>query len=491
LKIEHQQATELAAQSLKWTSLLEILSRVATPVVFIVLAAILSPADFGVLASATVVVTFMQVFIDNGLGRALIQYDAGDLDTVANSTFWTNAAVGVALYVLTLVSAQPVARFFDQEILVPVVRVLGLQVLFAAAASVQQALLQRNFRFKSLLIARAVSTLISSALCVVLALKGYGVWSLVGCAVAATAINSALICVSCARLWRPRWQVDWRAVTPVLAFGMWTLAEALALWSIFWGDTIIGGYFLGAEQLGIYRMAGNLVLLLFAITLNPLLSLLYPYLSRLQTDAVLLGETFEKVVKVIAAVALPMGLGAALAGPPIIDLIFGPRWAGLSVVFALLIVREAIAWLTAANSETYKSVGRPDITVKIIVFAMIIYVPALVIAAPNGLVALAWVKLLLTVPVLVMHLVMTKRLLRVSGSYLWMVARSAIVGCVAMCFALLLIRALLADLAATNPLIMGGILVVAGFIVYVTVVSRVDPALLEMFRRLVRRVATR
>lgn len=488
MKSEFDHATDLAARSLKWTSLIEILSRTATPIVFVVLAAMLPPTDFGLLASAAVVVSFTQIFIDNGFGRALIQYNAGSLDSVASATFWFNLCLGVILYALIFAAAPLIATFFHENALIPIIRILGLQVVLASTSAVHQALLQRNFAFKKLLAVKLASAFIPGLISILLAWQGHGVWSLVIGTLAMAVINATALWMACS--WRPTFEFDWSAIVPILGFGSWTLAEALASWAVIWADTIVGGYFLGVEQLGIYRIASNIVLVLFALTLNPLVALLYPYLARLQGDAAKLREVFEKLNRLVAAIALPVGLGLALVAPVIIPAIFGHRWAGLGLVVCVLSLREGIAWLASVNPELYRAVGRPDINVKIILLALCLHLPVFVLAAPYGLGVLAGAKVGLTVAALAIHLSFTMRILQIPRGYLWNITKLPLIACAAMCVAALSVQAALSMFTSANPIVSAMVVAVGGGAIYVLVLWRIDPGLISMISRLLNRAAS-
>jgi len=485
---EFLHTTDKAAKSLKWTSLIEILSRTATPIVFIALATLLPPSDFGLLATATIVVSFTQIFIDNGLGRALVRHETTSLETVANTTFWVNLCLSVVLYGLIFLFAPWIAAGFHQNELVSIIRVLGLQVVVASTATVQQSLLQRNFAFKRLLAAKLCSAFIPGIVSILLASRGYGVWSLVFGALAMSIINSAALWIACS--WKPRFGCDWAAVLPILAFGSWTLAEAFASWFILWGDSLIVGSFLGVEQLGLYRVACNISVVLFTIFLNPLIAVLYPYLSRLQGDSIALRNVFGKLNRLVTALALPLGLGVLLVAPATVPLIFGNRWTGLGLLLALISLRDGISWLAGINPELYRAIGRPDITVKTIFIAMCFYMPIYLLSAPHGLYIFVVARLGATILGLAVHVFFTTRLIGVRRTYLWNDNRTVAVACAAMCAAVFTGQALLSMMTSVSPAVSAVSLILLGAVVYAAVLWKVDPGLISLATRLLNRAAS-
>jgi O-antigen/teichoic acid export membrane protein len=484
---EFLHATDKAAKSLKWTSLIEILSRTATPIVFVVLATLLQPTDFGLLATASIVVSFVQIFIDSGLGRALIQFDSSSLEETANTAFWLNMMLGLILYGAMNAAAPWVAAAFQEQALVAITRVLGLQIVLSAVASVPQALLQRNFDFKRLLVAKLASAFVPGAVSVVLALKGYGVWSLVFGSLLTAAINSIVIFASSS--WKPSLRISWSAASPILHFGGWTLLEGLATWFLLWGDNLIVVSFLGVDQLGVYRVACNIALVLFTIALNPLISVLYPYLSRLNGDFRALRDVFTKLNRLVTALTLPLALGLLLVAPAMVQSIFGNRWMGLGLVLALISLREGISWLAGISPELYRAVGRPDINVKAILITICLYLPAYLLAAPHGLYVFATVRIVVTVASLLVHVLFTTRLLKIPTSYLWTDSRSVGVACAAMCAVVLGSQALLVRMSSVSLIPSTIMMVVLGMAAYVIVLRKVDGDLVSLAARLLNRAA--
>lgn len=480
---DHSDASKLAASSLKWTSAIEILSRTASPIVFIALAALLPPSDFGLLGIATVAVSFMQIFIDNGLGRALIQFkaDAVPIEAVANATFWVNAGLSVVLYALVFLLAPAFAQHFKEPALVSIIRVLGVQVIVASFASVQQALLQRDFAFKRLLAVKFASAFVPGVISVVLALQGYGVWSLVIGALAMALVNSAAIWVACS--WKPSLRFIWHDVMPILHFGMWTLVEALASWFIFWGDTLVVANFLGVEQVGLYRVACNIALVLFTVMLNPLNTILYPYLSVLQKDNAALRDVFSKLNRLVTAIAIPAGLGVLLLAPATVPLVLQTRWTGLGIVLGLVSLREGISRLAGINPELYRAIGRPDINVRIIFITVAFYMPVYLLAAPFGLFVFVIARIVVTIAGLFVHAVYTSRLLGVDRLYLLYDSRRVVFACVVMGAAVLLCEVGFVALGLNAYLSLAAIVAI-GVGVYGYMMWKLDPDLTTLAARL-------
>ena len=174
----NQNITTKAVGSLKWSALTEIAARTAQPIIFVVLARLLAPTDFGVLATAMIVISFVQMFWDAGLSKALIQTKEVP-ENAAHVVFWTNLTLGIIIYTLLFAAAPYIAFFFKSPVTEPVLRVLGIQIIIASLASVQQALFVRDLDFRGLFWIKLLTAFIPALFSIPLALYGYGIWSLV------------------------------------------------------------------------------------------------------------------------------------------------------------------------------------------------------------------------------------------------------------------------------------------------------------------------
>lgn len=418
---------------------MEIGSRTASGIVYLVLARLLTPEDFGVMALALLLVNFCQVFWDAGLEKALIQTPAPP-EQAAQVVFWTNALLGLVMFALLFLAAPGLAAFFHTPSALAVMRVLGVQVVIASLASVQQALLVRELGFRELFWLKLVTTIISCSFSIPLAFIGYGVWALVAGSLSAALLN--LILLWRQSPWRPRWSFDWRLARALYGFGLWVVLESLGAWFFSWGDNLLVGKFLGAHALGIYTVGWTIANLLFGLVLNPFFPVLYPTFSRLRDNLPGLTETFQRVAHMVTALALPLGTWLLLAGPPLVAVVFGDQWPGLGLVLSLIGFMHGIAWLVGINPELYRALGRPDLNTKLMFAASLYYLPAYLLAAPWGLVAFTCTRLGLDLSTIPLHIFLGVRMLKLSPFYLWHCGRPVILATLAMAGVLVILKSL-------------------------------------------------
>ena len=210
--------THKATASLKWSAMMEIVSRTAQPLVLIVLARLLVPEDFGVVGTAMIVISLSTTFLDAGLGKALVQTNA-PVEKGANVVFWTNITLGAMLYAAIFLSSPFMADFFNSPASAPVLRVLGIQVIILSLTSVQQFLFMRDLNFRQLFWAKLVMTLTPACFSIPMASLGMGVWALVTGTLVGSFLNMFILWLRSP--WRPSFSFDIAIARQLFLFGFW------------------------------------------------------------------------------------------------------------------------------------------------------------------------------------------------------------------------------------------------------------------------------
>ena len=374
--------THKAIHAFKWSALGEIASRAIGPLVFLVLARLLVPEDFGVVAAATVVISFSQVFSDAGLAKALIQrHDR--VEESANVVFWLNLVIGLVIVTFLFFGAHFIADFFHDERIALVVQVLSLQILLAAFSSVHTALLQKDLNFKPLFWVRLVTTTAPGLASIPLAINGMGYWALVfGTLLGQMAQSAALWMFS---PWRPHGRLDRNLATELVAFGKWAMLSGLIGWFYGWMDAIVVGHYLGPHDMGIYRTGNTFVTMIFGLIFSPLLPVLYSAFSRMRHDLSKVAESLLLVVKGIAMVAFPISAGLIALRAPIEQFVFRDEWGGIGMVIAILALVQGFSWLVGSNGEAYRGVGKPHIETWAMALSLTAYFIGYVFSVHYGL----------------------------------------------------------------------------------------------------------
>ena len=375
-----------AVRGLAWTMLRSVSSRLVGSVVFVVLARLLDPKAFGTVALASVFVVFLSLLVESGFGEAVIQRKQVT-DEDLNTAFWVNNAFGLVLALTMAACAGWLATLFHQPELAPVLRALSLVFVLAALASVPQALLRRELRFRQLALRGLTATIAGGAVGVGMALAGLGVWSLVGQILANTLVGTAVLWLACS--WRPGATVSRSSFVALFRFGANILGERVALFASRRSDDFLIGLVLGPVALGLYTAAYRILLLLTEVIIWTVEGVVFPVFSRLQGDPERSKRAFYTVTQLCSAVATPAFLLLAVLAPELTLVAFGPKWTGaipVMRVLALVGIPHAVIYF---NKAVVNAGGRPNLSFRVAVLTAIVNVVGFVLVVRWGILAVA------------------------------------------------------------------------------------------------------
>jgi PST family polysaccharide transporter len=319
-----------------WMSLATGANAVVLLLVVVVLARLLTPADFGLAAAALMVVGFSAIFSELGIGPAVVQRP--DLQTAhLRAGFTVSILLGVLLAVLTWVSAPVVAAFFRLDGLTPLLRALAFVFPLQGLAVVADSLLQREFRFRCLGILEMVSLVLGYGVVgVILAALDYAAWALVGAHLAQTVVRTGLLLVLRPH---PAWPLlERRACTDLLYFGGGYTAGRLSNYLAGQGEHLVIGRWLGAAALGVYGRAYQLMAAPAVLFGNVLDRVLFPAMAHVQDDPKSLAAAYRRASSLIALVILPTSAVLVALAPEVVRVLLGPEWPAVVLPLQILCV---------------------------------------------------------------------------------------------------------------------------------------------------------
>lgn len=399
-----------AVRSLKWSMVGEVSAKLISPIIIVVLARILTPEDFGVVAAATVVTSFFQVIWDGGLSKTLIQKQDRVIES-ANVVFWCNLSIALLLSALLVVFSASIASFFNDERIIDVAKVLALLPIFGAFGSVQSALFQRNFEFKKLFFVRLATTMTPALASIPLAVAGAGYWALVAGAVTGQFLQTVTLYILSD--WRPTTRFDWRLAAELWRFGRWVMLSALLAWFYSWSDAVVVGHFLNTGSMGLYRTGNTLVIIIFGLVFTPLLPVLYSTLSKMARELEPVRRVMLLVVKTSAIIGMPMAFGLLIFRDQVAGLAFGDTWSGVETVIGLLALAHGFSWLVGANGEAYRAIGKPQLESITGGAMLLVYVIGYLVAIQYGLLAFVVARVGLSLSSLLLHVYVLSRSLHI------------------------------------------------------------------------------
>lgn len=365
-----------------WNLANQLLTRGASTIFMLLLASLLAPEAFGLIAMTTVVFELASVFISSGLGAALIRSkEVSDADL--NTVFYTNLGLSLVAYAMIFAGAPYLAAFYSQPELTALVQVMGLVVFMNAARMVQSAVLSRNMDFKTLMKASTLATGVSGILAVIAAYQGWGVWSLVVQMLSQVFVSTVILWV--ASRWRPSWQFSIKSFTRLFSFGRNLLAEGLLEVTFQNSYILVIGRFFSVELTGLYFFAKKISNIIPQLLVGAVQQATFPALSTLQDDSVALKYKYRQIMQLMMFLtALIMMLLAVLA-PLIIDIAFDERWRGAVPYLQLLCVVGMLFPLHSANINLLNVKGRSDLVFKIGLLKKIVGLIMLFLAIPYGI----------------------------------------------------------------------------------------------------------
>lgn len=398
--------------SLKWSALGEIASKVLPPLFYIITARLLTPEDFGVVATSAMVVAFASILWEAGLSKALIQnQEHENLQKMSNIVLYTNMVLSVLLYIILFFSSDAIASFFHDERVADVLQISGLSLIIGSLMSVQTALLQKDFGFKKLFFSRFVGAIIPGIVSVALAYYGYGYWALVYGSIASM-ILQALILWKISH-WRPSYEYDLAVAKKMFHFSKWVLLSALLSWFFIWGDIFVLGFFFTSHELGLYRTGNYFVGAIIGLVTAPIAPVMYSYFSKIQHDKESVKRALLLSSKVVSFFVLPIGVGLYIVQNPLSDLIFGEKWIGIASVIGYLALMHGVAWIIGLNNSAYAAVGRPDIESKILIINLFLYLAVYILSAQINFEFFLFARFMLAVVSIYVHIYASKKILNI------------------------------------------------------------------------------
>lgn len=344
-----------ALSSVKWTAF-ETAARQAVQLgVAMILARLLSPAEFGVMAVASVLLAVSSTLIGAGFGVALVQRQ--NLSEVETSSVFCFGIFASFLMAAALFLAAPwIASFFDMPALDPVSKVLSLTFIIGSFGGVHSALLAKHMRFSILARISLTASAVSSVVAVIMAWNGWGIWSLVGQTLAATTVSSVVVWFWSD--WRPKLVFSLSALQPLFHFGVFIVAADL-LETVFGRIyTLLIGKFYTPADLGFYSRADSTLALPNNFTSGIVNKVAMPLFSAATHDHALLQHAFRKATRVTYYIHAPIIVGLTVVADSLVLTLFGSKWAP-SVPYLQILAVSGLFWLPSTVNFGYlKATGR-------------------------------------------------------------------------------------------------------------------------------------
>ena len=358
-------------------------------VIAIILARLLSPAEYGLVSIIMIFITIANVVVQNGFSTALVQKRHSD-DVDFSSVFYFSLAIAAAMYVVLYMAAPSIAGFYRNDVLVPIVRVLSVVLFPGAVISVQTAYVSRKMEFKGLFKATMAAVLVSGAVSITMAFRGLGVWAMVGQQISYyLALMTALfVTVS----WKPGFMFAIGRVRAMFAFG-WKLLLAALLDTLFnnlYG--LIMGKIYNEELLGAYNRGDQFPKLIVNNLGAAIQAVLLPAFSSRQGDIAQVRSMVRRAIRTSSFLVLPMLLGLFAVADTMVLVLLGEKWMICVPYLRIMCIAYSFWPIHITNLQAINAVGRSDIFLKLEVIKKSIGIMGLVIGAMYSPVILVSIK---------------------------------------------------------------------------------------------------
>jgi O-antigen/teichoic acid export membrane protein len=344
-----------------WVSLTKFGGQIINFLVVAVLARILTPYEFGLMAMVYILTNFASLYAELGLGAALIQKQ-NVTQELFSSVFWLNVSSGLALTTLFFLIAPGIALFFDEPLLVSLTRVIALTFVIRSFGIIHNIRLTKSLQFHKLTTVELVSASISGIFAITLAFAGLGIWVLPIQYITNTILATLLLWQ--VEKWSPSTTFSWEAIKKVRKFSGYHLGvSTLNYWTSNL-DNLLIGRIIGASALGIYSRAYATMLIPLSNFSFIISKVLFPSLSLVQIDEEKLRSSFLEVSRLVGLITFPATIGLMVVAESFVLTIYGPNWVDVIVPLQILCIVAVTHSVVTLNRNIFLAQGYTDIQFK-------------------------------------------------------------------------------------------------------------------------------
>ncbi len=355
-------------------------------IVQIILARLLLPEDYGIIALITIFITVANVFVQSGFSTALIQKKDAD-ETDFTSVFYLSLFVAGILYGVLFFAAPLIAIFYKKPQLIPVIRVLSVTLFFGVFNSIQNAVISRRMQFKKLFFSSLGAIIVSGMVGIVMAYAGYGAWSLVGQQITNQLLITIILWFTVK--WRPRLLFSFERVKGLFSYG-WKLLVSSLIDTLYMNlRSLLIGKLYNAEMLGFYNRGDQFPSLLVTNINGSIQSVMFPALSSQQDNRKRVKDMVRRAIVTSSFILFPLMTGLAVIAKPLVEILLTEKWLPCVPFLQISCITYALWPIHTANLQAINALGRSDIFLKLEIVKKLMGLTILGITAFYGVYAIA------------------------------------------------------------------------------------------------------
>lgn len=405
-----------AATATRWSTFTEIVAKLISPITNMILARLLTPEAFGVVATINMVVSFADMFTDAGFQKFLIQHDFCDrkaLDDNTTVAFWTNLGISLVCWSIISLFREEIASIVGSPGVENVIVIAAISLPLTSFSSIQMARYKRDFDFKTLFYVRIVGVCTPLFVTVPLAVVSHSYWALVVGTIAGNFVNAIILTVRSE--WKPRLYYSFSMLKRMFTYSWWVLLESISVWLTSYIGTFVVGAYLSTYYVGIYKTAmtttNQIISLITSATSAPLFSAL----SKLQNDDNSFKSVYYKYIQAIGLFIVPLGVGIFLYRNLVTQILLGNQWTEAANFIGLWGLMSSTSLVLGTYcSGIFNAKGKPVLSFASQCLHLVALIPTLVISSQYGFETLYISRSLIRVQFIIIQLIFVKLFFHVS-----------------------------------------------------------------------------
>lgn len=345
-----------------WVSISNVSLKFVNFFITIILARLLEPSDFGLIAIAFIIVNFFEILRDLGIGAALI-HRKQDSDIAADTAFYLFPLIAVIFYLIAYFIAPSASTFFREDELTLIIRVLSLTLIIWSFGNLPRTLLSKELNFKKMVVPEVISKISYGIAAIIMAFHGFGVWSLVGGRLFLEI--TAVITIWYVLDWRPSFRFDKKIAVELLNYGKHVITASIIVFLISIIDVTTIGRNLGSADLGYYNLAISISGMFTIQTAMTLSKVMFPAYSIIQGNTEKMREAYIKTLRYLSMIIFPAALGIMSVSGYFIKVIYGDKWLPATAILHILCIYGLCRAMLNTTENVYLAAGKPKIQAKI------------------------------------------------------------------------------------------------------------------------------
>ncbi len=377
-----------AVKGIKWASASQLGRQIIQYTTTIILAALLTPSDFGLMAMAIVIVGFLEIFKDLGTAAAIIQNQKLSEESLS-SIFWVNVGFGALVASIVFLAAPLGADFYNNSKVEDILKVLSISFFWSSFGIVHKKLLEKGLKFDLLAKIELIGVAIGAVVGISLALLEFGVWSLVFQSLSITIITTSLLWII--NSWRPRIIFSYQSIKPIISYSLNLLGYNVFNYFVRNADYLLIGKYLGERELGHYYLAYKIMLYPLQNISLVISRVLFPIYSKIQKDNKRFRKIYMKVANAISFLSFPLMIGVFALSDLFAVTFFNEKWDTALIALLLMILAPVglIQSIATTTGSIYQAKGRTDWMFRWGMFSGVIYISGFLIGLKWGVIGVA------------------------------------------------------------------------------------------------------